>query len=372
MEIHKKFAEQCPANTYEVISEFMYKDTFSQLENYFKNNNSKLFCEILKVFAVTLNNEGNDGIDITTLCILTAGLYPQVQSVVDVLTNYLIIEKNNSQYYLNDFAEKYIINRFVPDSVEFERLSRDILARKNDVSRSLIQMENSRQNRPELSNIMTDWGIISDADKINAAKIYHIYGEVKKKCESASTQSVDKAIENFLNICREAEGITAHPYIKYQKARILQLIENYPALGRSYSEEIIKAFQDTVYVIKVVDQYSSIQSTKSYATLLWFFGQYLYSQDKTDEAIQKLEESKLAFERINRIDREYCECISILCEIYLKVYQGNPSKNKSYFIKAEEMDKILEKNKGLMQPKMRQFVTQRRNTIENIRKTIQN
>ncbi len=363
-----KFSEQCPSNTYEVISEFMYKDTFSQLESYFKDNNSKLFYEIIKVFAVTQKNEGNNGIDITTLCVLTSGQYPQVQSVVDVLTNYLIIEKNNSQYYINDFAEKYIINRFVPDSVEYERLSREILARQNEVSRSLSQLENSRQNRSELSQIMTDWEIISDADKINAAKIYHIYGEVKKKCESASTQSVDEAIENFLDICREAESITAHPYIKYQKARILRLIEEYPALGKSYSEEIIKAFQDTVYVIKIVDQYSGIQSTKSYATLLWFFGQYLYSQGKTDEAIQKLEESKLAFERINKIDSEYCKCISILCEIYLNTYQDNPSQNKSYFIKAEEIDNILEKNKKLMKHKMRQFVSQRRNTIENIRK----
>ena len=215
---------------------------------------------------------------------------------------------------------------------------------------------------------MTDWEIISDADKINAAKIYHIYGEVKRKCESASSQSVDEAIDNFLHMCREAESITAHPYIKYQKARILQLIENYPSLGRSYSEEIIKVFQDTVYVIKVVDQYSGIQSTKSYATLLWFFGQYLYSQDKTNEAMQKLEESKLAFECINKIDSEYCKCISILCEIYLKIFQSSPSKNKSYFLKAEEIDKILEKNKKLMQPKMRQFVAQRRNTIKDIRK----
>lgn len=364
----KTFAEQCPSNTYEVISEFMYKDTFSQLESYFKDNNSKLFYEILKVFAVTQNNEGNDGIDITTLCVLTAGQYPQVQSVVDVLTNYLITEKNNSQYYLNDFAEKYIINRFVPDSVEFERLSRDILARKDEISRSLSQMENSRRNRPELSKIMTDWEIISDADKINAAKIYHIYGEVKWKCESASIQSVDEAIDRFLDTCREAESITAHPYIKYQKARILQLIENYPALGRSYSEEIIKAFQDTVYVIKVVDQYSSIQSTKSYATLLWFFGQYLYAKGRIDEATQKLEESKLSFERINKIDSEYCKCISILCEIYLKTYQNSPSQNKSYFIKAEEIDKILEKNKRFIQPKVRQLVAQSRNTIENIRK----
>lgn len=299
---------------------------------------------------------------------MTTEQYPQVQSVVDVLTNYLIIEKNNSQYYINDFAEKYIINRFVPDSVEYERLSREILARQNEVSRSLSQLENSRQNCSELSQIMTDWEIISDADKINAAKIYHIYGEVKKKCESASTQSVDEAIENFLDICREAESITAHPYIKYQKARILRLIEEYPALGKSYSEEIIKVFQDTVYVIKIVDQYSGIQSTKSYATLLWFFGQYLYSQGKTDEAIQKLEESKLAFERINKIDSEYCKCISILCEIYLNAYQDNPSQNKSYFIKAEEIDNILEKNKKLMKYKMRQFVSQRRNTIENIRK----
>lgn len=364
----KNFANQMPSNTYEVISEFMYKDTFSQLETYFQDSTNRLFYEILKIFAITQQNRKDEGVDITTLCILTKGMYPQVQDVVDILTNYLILEKKNSKYYLNDFAEKYIINRFLPNAVEYERLSREIVERQNEVTRSLNQMEKDRQNRPQLIKIMSDWEIISDADKINAAKMYHIYGEVKRKCESASSMSVDEAIDDFLQNCREAESITAHPYIKNQKARILQLIENYPALGRNYTDEIIKAYQDTTYVIKVVDQYAGIRSTKSYAALLWMYGQYLYSKNKTIEAIQKLEESKSVSEQIKKTDKEYYKCISILCDAYLKIYQDNPLDNASYYYKAIELNKILEKNKIELNFQTKQIVAQRNNTIEGIKR----
>ncbi|MDE5576794.1 MAG: hypothetical protein K2J11_05360, partial [Oscillospiraceae bacterium] len=303
----------------------------------------------------------------TTLCILTKGIYPQVQAVVNILTNYLILEKRGSKYYINNFAEKYIINKFLPDSVEYERLSREIVERQNEVTRSLNQMESDRQNRPELSKIMSDWDIISDADKINAAKMYQIYGEVKRKCESASLMSVDEAIDSFLQNCRESESITAHPFIKYQKARILQLIENYPALRRDYSEEIIKAYQDTTYVIKVVDQYSGIQTTKSYAALLWMYGQYLYSHNQIKESIQKLEESKTASEQLKITDREYFKCISILCDAYLKCFDEDKNNNKSYFFKASEINDILEKNIRKLDGSTKKYTAQRTQKINKIK-----
>lgn len=360
------FSNQSPSNTYEVISEFMYKDTFAQLESYF-NNDSVLFFEILKIFAVTQANGVDDGIDITTLCILTRGAYVQVQEVVDILTNYLILEKKNSQYYLNEFAEKYILNKFLPDSVEYEKLSREIIERQNDVTSSLNKLENNIQLHSSLEKIMSDWNIISDADRINAAKMYQIYGDIKKKCRYAGTSSLNEAIDSFLKSCEEAESITAHPYIKYQKARILQLIENYLP-ERNYTNEIIKAFQDTTYVIQVVDQYAVIRATKSYAALLWMYGQYLYNNGKIRESISKLEESKMVFEQIGKVDEEYCKCISILCDSYFQVYKNDPSNNMSYIYKASKVSKIVIVNKHLLKTQMRQMVIGRNKEIENILK----
>lgn len=98
------------------------------------------------------------------------------------------------------------------------------------------------------------------------------------------------------------------------------------------------------------------------------YGQYLYSKNKTIEAIQKLEESKSVSEQIKKTDKEYYKCISILCDAYLKIYQDNPLDNASYYYKAIELNKVLEKNKIELNFQTKQIVAQRNNTIEGIKR----
>ena len=74
-----------PPNAYESISDFMFKDTFEQIESVF--DNPELFYEILRVFAVIPNK----GIDLSTVCLLTNISYPDVEAVAETLCNYLIV-----------------------------------------------------------------------------------------------------------------------------------------------------------------------------------------------------------------------------------------------------------------------------------------
>ena len=92
-----------PPNAYESISDFMFKDTFEQIESVFEN--PFLFYEVLKVFAVIQNK----GIDLSTVCLLTNISFPDVEAIAETLCNYLIIERNGNTYCLNQFAETYII-----------------------------------------------------------------------------------------------------------------------------------------------------------------------------------------------------------------------------------------------------------------------
>lgn len=77
-----------PSGAYEVIADFMYKDTFEHIEEAFPEG-LELFYKIMKVFAVI----DNGSTDISTVCLLTKEAYPNVEKVIDVLCNYLIIEK---------------------------------------------------------------------------------------------------------------------------------------------------------------------------------------------------------------------------------------------------------------------------------------
>lgn len=328
-----------PSNTYEVVAEFMYKDTFEQIEEAFHNHKS-LFHKILKVFAVVQN----ESTDINTICLLTKEAYPEVESVMDVLCNYLIIEKRETQYTLNSFAEKYIVGRFIPDAEEYNTLSAQIVTRQREVKQSLNQLAEDIKNRPALANIMGDWLIVSDIDRITAAKMYQMYGEVQRECNRAGRFKVEAALEDFMRDCKESEQLTAHPYVKYQSARILQIIDNSRILAESHSDEIKKAFSDSIYIIKTVGQYAGIMQTKSYASLLWLFGQYLADANDYASSIRYLEESKLSFEQQKIADQEYYQCATKLATIYLEFYLLDRPRRVSYLRKARYIERMLSQN----------------------------
>lgn len=336
----RSILSKTPSNTYEVVGEFMYKDTFEHIESAFSEN-AGLFHKVLKVFAVIQS----DSTDINTICLLTGESYPNVEAVIDILCSFLILEKKDTQYALNSFAEKYIVGRFLPDAETYNRLSTEITSRQNQVKNSLEQLKQDMILRPSLAKIMNDWLIISDIDRITAAKMYRLYSTVKESCENFGRFKFDGVYEEFNKECAEAESVTAHPYVKYQKARILQRIDNSNILDFKHKDAIIKGFSDAVYAIKTIELYSSIQQTKSYASLLWLFGQYLSDMHDLQAAIRYLEESKDSFETQKNTDQEYYQCVTKLGHVYLNYYLEDRASRIMYLRRARTLDKFLSANR---------------------------
>lgn len=327
-----------PPNAYESISEFMFKDTFEQLEEVFTNK--ELFYKILKVFAVISGN----GTDLSTICLLTEYSYPEVEAAVDALCNYLILERKGILYLLNQFAETYIIQRFVPDAETFNVLSREIETRQRRIRESLEKLDSDMQNRRALTKIMQDWHIVTDSDRIAAANMYDLFGRAKTECDNGGKFKVQSVFEDVLSESLENERITAHPFIKFQKARILRLIDNSNILPNKHTEEINRSYLDAIYTIKTVEQYAVIQNTKSYAALLWLYGQFLADQKKLQDAIRILEDGRAAFESQSIKDVQYYQCITILGWQYLKYYQENRAERVGYLQRANRISTQLQSN----------------------------
>ena len=325
-----------PSNAYEVIGEFMYKDTFEHIESAFADN-AELFYKVLKVFAVIQG----ESTDITTICLLTGENYPDVEAAVDILCNYLILEKNDTQLSLNGFAEKYIVGRFIPDAETYNKLSSEIAKRQRQVKMDLDQLRQDMADRPSLAKIMRDWLIVSDIDRITAAKMYRLYGNVKDVCEHGGKFQIHGTFDEFLQKCAEAESMTAHPFVKYQKARILQLVDNSNRLPQKHTAEIKKGFHDAIYAINTLDQYSGIQQTKSFASLLWLFGQYLSDVNELQPAIRYLEESKASFEEQNISDQEYFQCTTKLGHAYLDFYLEDRTNRLTYLRRSRDIARVL-------------------------------
>ncbi len=328
---------QVPGNAYEVISEFMFKDTFEELEKVFEND-MPLFYKILKIFAVMQG----DSVDLNTICLLSKENYARVEAVADTLCNYLILEKSHEQYGLNKFAEKYIINRFMPDASTYEELSSKIQYRERQIQQALAKLQNDIKYRPELAKIMRDWFIISDSDKITAATMYRLYGSAKHECSKDSRLKAEAILEEVIKESNEAESITAHPFIKFQKARTLQLIDRSKILDELHTDEIIKSFQTAIFTIKTMEQYAIIQQTKSYASLLWLYGQYLSDNNNFEGALRYLEESKETFEKLNNLDQEYYQCTTKLGTVYLNYYLEDRPKRLHYLRLARQISISLQ------------------------------
>ena len=335
----RKTLANVPGNAYEVISEFMFKDTFEEIEAVFAED-IDVFYKVLKIFAVS--NQSN--IDINTICLLSKTNYRRIESVLEVLCSYLILEKSNEKYSLNGFAEKYIIGRFMPDAETYSTLSAEIEQREREVRQALEDLNEEMKFRPELAIILQDWMIISDSDRITAAQMYRIYGEVKRACSRDSRFLTQNALENFIAQSNSAEQITAHPYVKYQKARILQMVERSRLLSKDFYDEITNCFRTAIFVIRTVEQYSAIQRTKSYASLLWLLGQHLCGKNQLEEAIRYLEEGKGVFEELKNKSKEYYQCVSKLGYSYLAFYVEEPHSRLRYLRAARQMSQLLQNN----------------------------
>lgn len=321
----KKELSDIPPNAYEVISEFMYRNTFNEIVELFEDK-SDLLIFILKIFAVI-----DKDIEVYTLSRLTNKDFREIENVLEVLCNYLIIQKVGEYYSINQFANKYIVDRFISNSIELERLSNEITSITRTIKTELDYFNAQINAIPELNGIISDWHIELFGDRISASKAFSIYSIIKHELDCGRNTKYYLVI-NSLQELDNLLKITVHPYISFQKARILGLFRNYNVSTQKHIEDENAAFLDTIQIIKW--NYPQIKATKSYAATLWLYGIYLYDQGKHD-AIRYLEDSKKAFEEMDNSSEEYYQCLSYLGNAYLYEYAKN--KEVAYLQRARQI-----------------------------------
>lgn len=350
-----------PANGYEIISEFMFKNTFEELEKVYASESVSIFS-ILKVLAVCPQKN----IDIYTLSLLSEVPYSQLNAILAMLCRYMIVNKQADLYTLNEFAEKYIIVRFLPDETQFIAMSQKIESSSRKIQRELSELKKQIDNNLELKRVIQDWHIITDGDRIAAAKAFALYQDVSSECSKASFFA-RSCYDDTNQLFSKLEQTTMHPFVKYEKARILRLIKDSGfVIAENLNSEILSNYKDAIWIIKTNSIYEAIRSTKSYASILWLFGYQLLQIDPINnqvEAARYFEESKYSYERLGIRDEEYYQCLSHMGSNYLKMYET--SRNVSYLRQARTISDILYKDKDKYQVKTtRDYSIKLRNNIK--------
>lgn len=353
-----------PANGYEIISEFMFKNTFIELEERLIDH-KELFTKLLQVFAVF----PKETIDIYTMCLLLDVGYAQIEPYLNMLCRFLILERKGDNYAINSFAEKYIVQRFLTDREAYEQLSTKIEKSVREIDEDLRSLNDDLEKNSKVKDIIDDWFITYEGDKIAAAKAYHLYQTVNQDCQKGTNFFVESAYREINDKIVLIEKMTMHPYVKFQKARMLQLVYLTGVLGKDVSREIEKAFVDCIWVIKNNALYLKIKSTKNYASVLWIFGSFLYSIGKITEAIRYLEEGYSCFGSLGKHDKEFYQCCSFLGRAYLDQYKENG--NKTYLQKSRNISDILyaERSSYMSDKGLKGYATQLRKDLNSLSKS---
>ena len=350
--------ENLPPNGYEIISEFMFKNAFIEIEALYSSDAEKIYS-ILKIFSVY----SSDSIDVYTLSTLSGTNYLETEKIVSMLCKYLIVEKNQGFFSINQFADKYIINRFFPDSETYSELSNKIDESIKRIKYELKVLEEHIANDDRLKRIIQDWQILTEGDKIAAAKAFKLYDQVKNECHKSSKFFIQTALNESVSELNRIEISTMHPYIKYQKARIMQMIKDtkMDLDGYDINKEINKSYSDSIWIIKTNPLYNSVQRTKSFASVLWLYGKFLYDNGDLQMAIKYLEDSKQTFEALQIYDKEYYKCVCELGYAYKKKYEDNRRENLSYLRRARTCSNLLLENRDSLDKKTKGFPSSRKN-----------
>ncbi|TAE15597.1 MAG: hypothetical protein EAZ95_08500 [Bacteroidetes bacterium] len=297
----------------EKIVDFMYKNTFDkvikELEKQNPNFNVRNVLTVISMYK--------EAIDLYSLAELTESSVSIVEKICDYLANRLILNKKGEYYELNDFANKFVLVKFIPDKIVATKLYEKIDNHKFTLRLKLRKFEEKKNDR-ELERIMDDWKPQTQVEKIAIVNAYSLF--------SPYNSGKDRDIEKLKKEFAKYEAMTPHPYIKFQKAKIFEMLVSKNFITTSEALDIISnSYEDVIYSIEF--EYKYIKTTKSFANVLWFYGQFLVKNyEDYQQALPKLEQARTLFKKLDLTsDLTYKNLLKSMINSYQEL-----SKNKSY------------------------------------------
>lgn len=321
------------SSSFDKVASFMYKNTF---DNALNELESKGLDPKNIITIATLYKEK---IDLYTLSQLTKVSINEVREISNYLTSKLIFDKTHEFYTVNEFASRFIFISLMPNKREKEQLEEKISDYKKDLNEKLNKLDEQMKSNEKINRIITDWKPNNYIDRIVIAQVFQMFDKFNKYIKEKNTE----VIANLFNEYEKHEYTTKHPYVRFQKARILNrmLIHNF--YGRKTKEERIleikRCYEDTLEYINT--SYSYIKNTESHIAVLMFFGFFL-NRNLTDfpKAIKYLEDAMDLQENIE--DKKYYLVANELSFLYLDMYK---EKNDSYYLEQYNLvyKRIVEK-----------------------------
>ncbi|WP_282166374.1 hypothetical protein [Shewanella japonica] len=322
------------SSSFDKVASFMYKNTF---DNAIKHLESKGLAPNSVILLATLYKEK---IDLYALSQLTNIGLNDVRYMANYLTSKLIFNKTHDFYSVNEFASRFIFISLMPNKREKVKLEENIFNYKKELDIKLSALDEQMKSNVKINRIISDWKPNNYVDKIVIAQVFQMFNEFTGAINKKDTI---KLAQLFLEY-EKHEYITKHPYVRFQKARILNKL----LMKRFYGDktkderilEIKRCYEDTLESINT--SYSYIKHTESHIAVLMFFGFFL-KRDLHDKpkAIRYLEDAMEL--QTNKSDKKYYLAPNELTYLYAEMYKET---NDSYYLEQYNYvyDRIINSN----------------------------
>lgn len=286
----------------EILAEFMYKNTFSAALEELKTLGHKVDP---KALLTTMYVYG-EAIDFHSLIdLLAIEDARDLDEVLKRLTLKYVIQRVEAQYQLHEFAEKFVILRVLPDSLQMQEMKERIRQYKTSIQKDITALLKDMDEDPQLKPILDDWKQETDADLIAIAKAYAEYSRalLVLRREFLSEARMSALVREVIKAFAQVHYRSHHPYITFQEARTLSLLASgkyarvMSGKTRGYAQaRMTAAYEDTYQAITL--DFRHLARTESYAAFLWVYGIHLVRVNQIPQAVRILEESCDCFGRL--------------------------------------------------------------------------
>lgn len=308
----------------EIIADFMYKNNISQAISFLESEGHHPI-DMLKIISL---NEFP--IDLYSISVLSDISISSIEYMCNFLTTKIILEKRGECYSLNEFANKFIFIKYLPGKIEKNEIKRKISNYQKNLNNELLKLETSKSKVAILQGIMDDWMPKTKIDEIAIAASFALFPAAKDAVKSNSVNEIQRIKIEF----EKNEKMTSHPYVKFQKARTLQLFlsiipENEK---KSITDIISNSYEEAIESTDFY--YSYIKNTKSYGSLNWLYGVFLsFTIKDYIRAVRYLEDAVEVFHRLKIKDQSYYKILNDLSFAYKEIYSETKDKRYAFEIK---------------------------------------
>ena len=277
-----KSLESLRSKNSEIIANFMYKNTF---DSALYDLRAKGYPADRVIQVISLYDERIELYSISKLAEIEISA---AESLCNILLERLVLVKMGEYYELNEFAKRFVFIKLLPGRVDLLKIKERILKHKTRMNEKLGALALAMSKKSALHKIVTEWQPRNYIDKIVMAELFDLYKEADAKAKQRNEISYNRYLKDF----QEHTFITNHPYVAFQKARMLKLgLNTFRPGDKAILQEIERSYEEAIESIEF--DYRYLLQTPAHSSLLMLFGVFLAAElQEFDRAIRYLEEAK--------------------------------------------------------------------------------